>query len=303
MKIDWIEDYFALIDAGTFSQAAELRHVTQPAFSRRIRQLEEWLGVELIDRHSTRFTLTAHAKAHEGAMRDWLAHLYAMRSRIRADALHGPRAILTTQHTLTVSYLPKLLRYFRQNAPDARLQVRPSDRNECIRNFQRGEADLLLCSEMEGAQLSFDKGELERILLGTEQLIPVCASNRLGRPLFNLESQSYLPLIGYNTDSFIGSILASPYLLDLQRRYDIELICETSFTIGIRELTLAGLGISWLPSGLIEEDIISGKLISLIDLLGGPRLDVAFYRQINVTNAPVDELWNLIRERPGSVSI
>ena len=298
MKIEWIEDFLALIDAGTFSQAAELRHVTQPAFSRRIRQLEEWLGVELIDRHSSRLTLTAHAKAYEESMRDWLAHLYAMRSRIRADALHGPRAILTTQHTLTVSYLPRLLRYFRQNAPDARLQVRSSDRSECIRNFQRGEADLLLCSELEGAPLSFDNEEAERVHLGTEQLIPVCASNRFGRPLFNLENQAYLPLIGYSADSFMGSILASPYLFDLQRRYDIELICETSFTIGIRELTLAGLGISWLPSGLIEEDLISGKLVSLIDLLGGPRLVVACYRQTGSNTLPVDTLWNLIHRNP-----
>lgn len=301
MKIEWIEDFLALIDAGTFSQAAELRHVTQPAFSRRIRQLEEWLGVELIDRHSSRLTLTAHAKAYEGSMRDWLAHLYAMRSRIRADALHGPRAILTTQHTLTVSYLPRLLRYFRQNAPDARLQVRSSDRSECIRSFQRGEADLLLCSELEGSQLSFDKGEMERVPLGTEQLIPVCVPNRLGRPLFNLESQAYLPLIGYSSDSFMGSILASPYLLNLQRRYDIELICETSFTIGMRELTLAGLGISWLPSGLIEEDLISGKLISLVDLLGGPRMVVACYRQVGVNTPPVEKLWHLIRNRPPMV--
>src|SRR5699024_9741293 len=129
-----------------FSQAAEMRHVTQPAFSRRIRQLEEWLGVELVDRHASRFTLTAHAQAYEASMRKWLAHLYAMRSRIRADALHGPRAILTTQHTLIVSYLPRLLRYFRQHAPEARLQVLSSNRDECIRSFEHGEADLLLCS-------------------------------------------------------------------------------------------------------------------------------------------------------------
>ncbi len=301
MKIEWIEDFFALIEAGTFSQAAELRHVTQPAFSRRIRQLEEWLGVELIDRHSARLSLTTHAQAYEGFMRDWLAQLYAMRSRIRADAIHGPRAILTTQHTLTVSYLPRLLRYFRQSAPEARLQVRSSDRSECISNFQRGEADLLLCSELEGSKLTFDNNEVERVPLGTEQLIPVCATDQFGQPLFNLESQSQLPLVGYNVDSFMGGVLSSPYLLDLQRRYDIELVCETSFTIGMRELTLAGLGISWLPNGLIKEDLKSGRLISLVDLLGGPRLVVACYRWAVASSPPVDTLWKLINERPPAV--
>ncbi len=301
MKIEWIEDFLTLIEAGTFSQAAELRHVTQPAFSRRIRQLEEWLGVELIDRHSARLSLTAHAQAYEASMRDWLASLYAMRSRIRADAMHGPRAILTTQHTLTVSYLPRLLRYFRQSAPEARLQVRSSDRSDCIRNFRRAEADLMLCSELEGAQLFLDREEVERVPLGTEQLIPVCATDRLGRPLFDLENRTHLPLIGYDVDSFLGSVLANPYLHDLQRRYDTELVCETSFTIGIRELTLAGLGIGWLPNGLIEEDLIAGKLISLLDMLGGPRLVVACYRQPDVDTASVDTLWKLIHDRPPMV--
>jgi DNA-binding transcriptional LysR family regulator len=40
----------ALIEAGSFSAAAEKRHVSQPAFSRRTQLFEEWLGVELIDR-------------------------------------------------------------------------------------------------------------------------------------------------------------------------------------------------------------------------------------------------------------
>lgn len=301
MKIEWIEDFLSLIEAGTFSQAAEMRHVTQPAFSRRIRQLEEWLGVELIDRHSPRLALTPYARTYEPTMRDWLARLYAMRSRIRADAKHGPRAILTTQHTLTVSYLPRLLRHFRHRAPEARLQVRSSDRRDCIRNFQRGEADLLLCSELEGAPLFTDREEIERIPLGVEQLIPVCAVDQQGQPLFNLGGEYHLPLIAYDDDSFLGEVLANPYLLDVQRRFDTELVCETSFTIGIRELTLSGLGIGWLPHGLIEEDLTAGRLISLLDSLGGPKLVVACYRHPEAESAPLETLWQLMHDRPPSI--
>ncbi|WP_413616284.1 LysR substrate-binding domain-containing protein [Halomonas cupida] len=300
MKIEWIEDFLALIDAGTFSQAAELRHVTQPAFSRRIRQLEDWLGVELIDRSSTRLTLTAHAQTYEAPLRDWLARLYAMRGRMRADAMHGPLAILTTQHTLTVSYLPRLLQYLHDRAPEARLQVRSSDRSDCIQNFQQGQADLLLCSELEGTTL-FTSGEgVRRVPLGTEHLIPVCVADRLGNPVFDLENDTHLPLIGYEAGSFLGSVLATPYQLNLQRCYDVELVCETSFTIGIRELTLAGLGISWLPHSLIRADLEAGRLASLQARLGGPRLVVACYCQSGDGNgvSPIDVLWRLINDSP-----
>ena len=49
MEFIWLEDFLALVDSGNFSRAAELRHVTQPAFSRRIRALEDWVGVDLFE--------------------------------------------------------------------------------------------------------------------------------------------------------------------------------------------------------------------------------------------------------------
>lgn len=301
MKTEWIEDFFALIEAGTFSKAAELRHVTQPAFSRRIRQLEEWLDVELIDRRSAQLSLTAHAQAYEASMRDWLTNLYAMRSRMRADATRGPRLIFTAQHTLATSYLPRLLSYFLSHAPETRLQVRASDRNNCIGMFQQGAADFLLCSELEGSPLYTSGVGLERITLGMEKLIPVCAANRHGQPLFNLESDSQLPLIGYDSDSFFGSALAVPYQLSLQHKYDVKLVCKTSFAIGVRELTLAGLGISWLPHALIKNDIETGRLKSLLGLLDGPTLINACYRHSSEDHSRTNKIWQLLNSNPPMV--
>ena len=52
MNLTCVDDFLALAATGYFSRAAEERHMTQPAFSRRIRALEEWLGAELFDRRS-----------------------------------------------------------------------------------------------------------------------------------------------------------------------------------------------------------------------------------------------------------
>lgn len=278
MKIEWIEDFFELIDAGTFSLAAKRRHVTQPAFSRRIRQLEEWLDVELIDRSSSRLALTPHAREHEPQLREWLARLYAMRNRLRNDVRRGPKVSLSTQHTLTVSYLPRLLRQLRLQAPEVGLHITTADRTDCIQHFKQGQADLLLCSEVEGVALFSENSEIERLSLGNECLLPVCAVDTNGHPLHRLEKRCRLPLIGYDPESFLGQVLSAPYLLNAQRHYDIDLICETAFTIGIHQLVLAGLGVGWLPHGLVEVDLESGKLISLLDQLGGPCLEVVCYQ-------------------------
>ena len=47
MELIWLEDYLALAETLNFSKAAEARHVTQPAFSRRIRALEDWVVFSL----------------------------------------------------------------------------------------------------------------------------------------------------------------------------------------------------------------------------------------------------------------
>ncbi len=58
MELKWLEDFVCLANIGSFWKASEQRHVSQPAFSRRIRALEDWLGVTLIDRSSYPVTLT-----------------------------------------------------------------------------------------------------------------------------------------------------------------------------------------------------------------------------------------------------
>ena len=48
MELDWLKDFLALAEQKNFSRAADIRNVTQPAFSRRIRALEDWIGTPLL---------------------------------------------------------------------------------------------------------------------------------------------------------------------------------------------------------------------------------------------------------------
>ncbi len=63
MDIEKLELFLAVVDAGTVTAAAKNVHLTQPAVSRNIQQLEEELGVSLFDRGSRRMTLTAAGRA------------------------------------------------------------------------------------------------------------------------------------------------------------------------------------------------------------------------------------------------
>ena len=58
MEIKWLKDFLVLNCEGNFRIAAKLRHVSQPAFSRRIQALEAWIGTPLINRNSKPSQLT-----------------------------------------------------------------------------------------------------------------------------------------------------------------------------------------------------------------------------------------------------
>ncbi len=52
MEGKWLEDFLSVARTGSFSRSAAERHITQSAFSRRIKSLEQWAGAALIDRSS-----------------------------------------------------------------------------------------------------------------------------------------------------------------------------------------------------------------------------------------------------------
>ncbi|QQV78036.1 LysR family transcriptional regulator [Sphingomonas aliaeris] len=63
MQLEWLEDFLMLADERNFSRAAEQRNVTQPAFGRRIRSLEQWVGTPLFIRTKSGTDLSA-ARQH-----------------------------------------------------------------------------------------------------------------------------------------------------------------------------------------------------------------------------------------------
>jgi len=90
LDVEWLEDFVALAESGNFSRAAEARAIAQPAFSRHIRSLEEWVGVDLIDRGAHPVELTGGGRRFLPLVRDVLAGLEA--ARIKARLAQGQAA-------------------------------------------------------------------------------------------------------------------------------------------------------------------------------------------------------------------
>ena len=96
MQLKWLEDFVVLAQTRSFSRAAELRHVTHPAFGRRIRALEEWAGTPLLERQHTPLRLTAAGES----LLEYAQHTSQTLAQAR-DALQ--QAAGRPSHTVTLA--------------------------------------------------------------------------------------------------------------------------------------------------------------------------------------------------------
>ena len=83
MEFIWLEDLVALAETGSFSRAAENRHVTQPAFSRRVRALEDWIGAPLFERGPHGVTLTATGEQFRTGAEELIRRVNQLRREAR----------------------------------------------------------------------------------------------------------------------------------------------------------------------------------------------------------------------------
>jgi len=107
LDLEWLEDFLALAQIGNFSRAAQVRAIAQPAFSRHIKSLKEWVGVDLFDRSAHPVALTEAGKRFYPSVDDLLQRLEGL--RLKARAAHEQAAMslrFAATHVLSLSFSP-----------------------------------------------------------------------------------------------------------------------------------------------------------------------------------------------------
>lgn len=111
IETKWLYDFLTLEKCRNFSQAAVSRNVSQPAFSRRIRALEQAIGVELFNRQVTPLQLSEQENLpfadppSVATVREQSGRA-AWRQRLRATKNQDSRCTLSFPRAVTVHYQP-----------------------------------------------------------------------------------------------------------------------------------------------------------------------------------------------------
>ena len=116
MDTKWLEDFVSLAETRSFSRSAQLRHVTQPAFSRRIQALEAWAGIDLVDRSAYPTRLSPAGETFHAQALEILGNLQAARNLLRGHQAGAQDMIeFAVPHSLAFSFFPHWVMDLRQH--------------------------------------------------------------------------------------------------------------------------------------------------------------------------------------------
>lgn len=277
MELKWLEDMIALLEEKSFSKASQRRNVTQPAFSRRIKNVEDWLDCKIVNRETHPITIMDSAWSLEPEIRALTKRMYELKGRFRSADRQLSRLDIAAQHTLAVSVFPDVIDEISKVDESLSYRLRAANKDECITMCLRGDAGLLLSHETSGKQTELPQELFSKMIWGQDRLIPVVGGKLkysfAKTPIFD----QLLPLIGYSEDSFFGRVLSEAVIPNLLHNYKTEWRCEAVFTSSIKEICLAGVGIAWLPTSLIWRELRSGDLVALADDFDCCPLDVVMH--------------------------
>jgi DNA-binding transcriptional LysR family regulator len=303
MHIKWLEDFIALAETQSFSRAAEVRHVTQPALSRRIQALEDWLNVELVDRSTHPFALTRAGHLFYEQSPDILLQLHQLQQLQLQKTLQqeahrpGERYLrIASGHTLAASFLPLWLREMHQKIGNFNSRVNSTGVREAVASLEGRNIDLVLCYSHPLEPVQLDSRKYEFVILGHETMLPVSAPDASGHPVHALPGSKDHPvnLLSYCDDTFMHKVV-NIILTKANHPFHLALCYETSVSLLMRKMTQQGHGLAWLPESLIAGDLANGGLVLAGDRRYSTALEIRAYRVRDNANPVLQQLWEVLQ--------
>lgn len=299
--MEWLEDFLALAKSGNFSRAAEARAIAQPAFSRHIRSLEEWAGVDLIDRSAHPVGLTAAGQRFLPLLEDVLAGLEA--ARIKARAAHDQEAAslrFAVTHVLSLYFFPQWLARCESHIKLGPVQTLSDSLMACEDLMLQRRVQFVMCYGHDQVPSRLDEGGFPVATLGQDVLVPVCAPDALGAALYPLTQQQALPILGYSEASGLGRVLKQNLrgvfsASSAQPQIPGATVVFTAHNaVLLKTMALSGKGVAWLPTRLASEELKNGQLVECGEGQWQIPVDIRLYRQRTEMAALAESLWEQV---------
>lgn len=266
MDTNWLEDFISLVDTRSFSRSAQLRHVTQPAFSRRIQALEAWAGSDLFDRTAHPTRLTAAGETLYSQALDMLRALQSTRAMLRGHTSASRTSIdFAVSHSLAFTFFPGWLTDLRRKMGPIKTRIFALNAHDALMRLVEGNCDMLIAFSHPSFPFQLDRDRYETLVLGHEKISPFSRPGPDGSPFYALPASAGhpLPYLGYAPGVYLGRlvdllILQSSTPLHLDRVYEMDM------AEGLKAMAVEGHGLAFLPESTTRDEVAAGKLVSAV---------------------------------------
>ncbi len=306
METKWLEDFVSLAETRSFSRSAQLRHVTQPAFSRRIQALEAWAGTDLVDRSSYPTRLTSAGKTMYDQALEMLQSLQSTRSMLRAHASSDKGMVgFAVPHTLAFTFFPAWVSQVQEQFGSFKSRLIALNVHDAVMRLVEGGCDLLIAYHHSSQPFQLDMARYEMVRLGEELLAPYAKPDANGKPLFMLPGHASepLPFLAYGPGAYLGR-LTEMLLKEASMPVHLERVYETDMAEGLKAMAIEGHGVAFLPYSAVRNELQSGRLVSAVPE-GSQKfqlpMDVLAYREKPTgkdgAKSVVQALWSFLQSQ------
>jgi DNA-binding transcriptional LysR family regulator len=206
MDLVLLRSLIAVADAGTITEAADRLGVTQPALSRRVRQLEEHLGVALLTRGRSGVSLNTIGEMVVSEARVLAARYDHLRAEVAAQVrLEGGTVRIGGGATAVSFVLPGAIAAFQEEHPSVRFRVKEAGSREVADDVVNGQLELGLVT------LPVPLRELEAHPLLEDRVVLVCHPDHAlaRRRRLQVTELAGLGVVGFEAGSAIRQIIDS----------------------------------------------------------------------------------------------
>jgi LysR family transcriptional regulator, low CO2-responsive transcriptional regulator len=275
---------------GGYTRAAETLHLSQPAVSMQIRQLEEQAGMPLFDQIGKKVHLTDAGRTLYKHAQSILAQVHE--AQLEFEEMRGVRrGQLNITIASTANYFaPRLLAAFCQRHPEVKVSLDVSNREHILELLNETDKDLAIMGRPPEAS------DLVAHPFMENPLVVIAA------PDHPLAQARNIPLARLNEETFISREIGSGTRMAAERFFDeagtrLTTAMEMSSNEAIKQAVQAGLGLGVVSVHTLEMELALGRLV-ILDVQGFPILRhwYAVHRQGKRFSAVAQAFLNFVMD-------
>jgi DNA-binding transcriptional LysR family regulator len=294
MDLNWLRDFECLARTLNFTRASNERNITQSAFSRRIKALESWVGLPLVNRATYPVQLTEAGINFLPIALASVSQLTEARQSLR-DADRGDSRFVrfSVLHTISVNFLASRLEVMQQKIPDLRARVISDSLSTCCDLLIEGAVDVMLYYDHPSVAPKIDESAFIRKDLLTDRLIPVAAKDAAEIQNWGLDNRdgAPIPYLAYDRSSFLGMVVENT---TEYKSPNVETIYVDGLVETIKRRLLKGSGFAWMPETAISAELATGALVPIGDDSWCAPLTISALANPVALDETTRKLWDLL---------